>query len=376
MFNINSFQEYVLFTYKESVYLFTRSNKLQVPVFEYKHADEITASTYLPKKNIVVISDTNKKLFILDAHTKNVLTNKNVVKRAYKFVYDRNELNLLIADKTGDVYRLILDDLNNNEVELLMGHLSMLTDIKLTSDEKYLLTSDRDEKIRISHFENAYNIQSYLLGHKEFVTQIELINEIKLISSSGDSNLIVWNLITYKVAFKINVTKFIKSTLPDFESKGISHFEFDKVSNQLLVLLFGCKYLMAFKYENDEIKFVSLLDLNVPRIDYFIHLFSNHYIFVLGNKFSLKNIQQFQMSENENDEKLRNLVSYLNENINLDDARHQIELEYQSLFKNIIYSNVEMYYERKMERINSTVPKKLRNSHQQPVEASKTTTRT
>ena len=37
----------------------------------------------------------------------------------------------------------------------------------ITNDDKYLATADRDEKIRISHYPNAYNIQSYCLGHLE-----------------------------------------------------------------------------------------------------------------------------------------------------------------------------------------------------------------
>ena len=48
-----------------------------------------------------------------------------------------------------------------------MGSLSMLTDIRLDSNEKHIITSDRDEKIRISCFPNSFNINSYLLGHKE-----------------------------------------------------------------------------------------------------------------------------------------------------------------------------------------------------------------
>lgn len=69
-----------------------------------------------------------------------------------------------------------------------MGHLSMLLDLILTNDEKFLITCDRDEKIRISNYPNSYNIDSYLLTHREFVRQIELVTNDKLISSSGVIN--------------------------------------------------------------------------------------------------------------------------------------------------------------------------------------------
>jgi hypothetical protein len=53
----------------------------------------------------------------------------------------------LIGDKTGDVYQMKLDDnFLENEIKLLMGSLSMLNDIRLDSNEKHIITSDRDEK--------------------------------------------------------------------------------------------------------------------------------------------------------------------------------------------------------------------------------------
>jgi len=56
-----------------------------------------------------------------------------------------------------------------NEGEVICGHLSMLLDLCFLQDGKYLVTCDRDEKIRVSHYPNTYNIQvrkllkSYLL---------------------------------------------------------------------------------------------------------------------------------------------------------------------------------------------------------------------
>jgi tRNA (guanine-N(7)-)-methyltransferase subunit TRM82 len=134
---------------------------------------------------MVVVGDDEKQLLIFEASSKRLLATKTLPKRASKMIYTRSESELLITDKTGDVYSVCMDAYETAEVVLLMGHLSMLTDIKFTSDEKCLITSDRDEKIRISFYPNAYNVQSYLLGHKEFVTQIHLIDDRNLVSVSG-----------------------------------------------------------------------------------------------------------------------------------------------------------------------------------------------
>ena len=37
----------------------------------------------------------------------------------------------------------------------------------LAEDDKFLITSDRDEKIRVSCFPNSYSIHTFCLGHLE-----------------------------------------------------------------------------------------------------------------------------------------------------------------------------------------------------------------
>ncbi len=72
-----------------------------------------------------------------------------------------------MLDKTGDVYRFKRDF---SEGSLLLGHLSMLLDVAVSNCGKFVITCDRDEKIRVSSYPNAYNINNYCLGHTDFVT--------------------------------------------------------------------------------------------------------------------------------------------------------------------------------------------------------------
>lgn len=58
--------------------------------------------------------------------------------------------------------------------QLILGHASLLTSVLLTLDEKYIITSDRDEHIRVSWWPQGYTIEMYCMGHKKYVTRIHI----------------------------------------------------------------------------------------------------------------------------------------------------------------------------------------------------------
>ena len=93
-----------------------------------------------------------------------------------------------MADKSGDVYLYPVsgEDGGEEDDHLLLGHLSVLLDLRLDRTGRYLVTCDRDEKIRVSRFPNSYNIHNYCLGHTEFVTAIDFLGEDRLVSGGGD----------------------------------------------------------------------------------------------------------------------------------------------------------------------------------------------
>ncbi|GAB6022035.1 hypothetical protein CHUAL_006184 [Chamberlinius hualienensis] len=112
---------------------------------------------------------------------------------------------LLVADKTGDVYQIQTDTRSayNTDV-LLLGHLSMILDMTLSSDNQLLITSDRDEKIRVSSFPNCYNIHAFCCGHREFVVKLALLPNNILVSGSGDGTVRFWNYRTGKEIYRLS----------------------------------------------------------------------------------------------------------------------------------------------------------------------------
>ena len=99
--------------------------------------------------------------------------------------------------------------------ELLLGHVSMLTDIAYATVDpreagrqprNYILTADRDEHIRISRGPpQSHIIEGFCQGHQEFVSKLCLIKPDLLVSGGGDSHLFVWDWLNYRLLKKINV---------------------------------------------------------------------------------------------------------------------------------------------------------------------------
>lgn len=95
------------------------------------------------------------------------------------------------------------------EHELLLGHVSMLTDIatvsfktndtdsfgaRQNSRRSYILTGDRDEHIRVSRGRpQAWIIENYCFGHTQFVSKLCIPHQDILISGGGDDYLVIWD---------------------------------------------------------------------------------------------------------------------------------------------------------------------------------------
>lgn len=108
-------------------------------------------------------------------------------------MFTHAEEELLAADKSGDVYSFSVVE-PSKAGELKLGHLSMLLAMTLSPNDKYVITADRDEKIRVSHLKSPYKIQSFCLGHLEFVSSLLVPPRHPnwLLSGSGDGTMKLW----------------------------------------------------------------------------------------------------------------------------------------------------------------------------------------
>ena len=113
----------------------------------------------------------------------------------------------------------------NFDHKLLLGHVSLLTDVVfITLDsppnkpQDYILTSDRDEHIRVSRgIPQAHIIEGYCLGHKEFITKLCVppVYSNLLISGGGDEYLLLWDWRSGRILQQLDVQSLVVSLRDD-----------------------------------------------------------------------------------------------------------------------------------------------------------------
>ncbi|KAF8490021.1 WD40 repeat-like protein [Russula emetica] len=158
----------------------------------------------------------DKQLKVWAVESLQLLSEREIPKKATQVLFTRSGRTIVVADKFGDVFTYPLVPLpiptpappQNTEANtlashenpsggtLILGHTSLLTTFVLTPDESHIITADRDEHIRVSWFPQGHMIESFCLGHKKFILAVHIPRDPAahdiLISGGGDSVIKVW----------------------------------------------------------------------------------------------------------------------------------------------------------------------------------------
>lgn len=107
----------------------------------------------------------------------------------------------------------------NFDHKLLLGHVSLLTDVACVTlaspsqkPRNYIITSDRDEHIRLSRgIPQTHIIEGYCLGHTEFITKLCVppVYSHLLISGGGDDYMILWDWPTRKILQQLDLKTLV-----------------------------------------------------------------------------------------------------------------------------------------------------------------------
>lgn len=106
---------------------------------------------------------------------------------------DEARVVVLVADRHGDVTRIVMAGRAVEESAVVTGHVSIVTDMAVSGD--LLVTADRDEKLRVTSLAKPHAIQAFLLGHTEYVAAVGVAHGGRFaVSASGDGSLRTWRL--------------------------------------------------------------------------------------------------------------------------------------------------------------------------------------
>lgn len=184
-------------------------------------SDKVLAFTASPSGKLAALTDDNKRLVLFRCEpTWQSVSVRWVVRRCTAMSFSQTEEELLAADKSGDVYAFSVTE-PQKEGELKMGHLSMLLALTISPDNKFIITADRDEKIRVSHLKSPYNIQSFCLGHQQFVSALLIPagHPHWLLSGSGDGTLKLWEFESGRKLQSFDLSELTETPKTDAEDQ-------------------------------------------------------------------------------------------------------------------------------------------------------------
>lgn len=230
--------------------------------------------TYNPNKG--------KLLSVWNTSDWSLVKNKTLAKHATNIVFTPKTNVIVVGDKKGDVYTF--EECSTQ----ILGHSSMVLDICFTADEKYIITCDSDEKIRVSHYPNGKNILYYMMGHEAYVSGICTINSF-ILSGSGDSTLRLWDLKNGELLDKINIHSPIQNVV--------------EIGDVAAIQLYNSKYVHFVKTELKENKWSVKDFFRVEFEDNILNLasYGNNLWIIAGNSVNKYTVDAFNEVVNEDE---------------------------------------------------------------------------
>ncbi|CAA3028425.1 tRNA (guanine-N(7)-)-methyltransferase non-catalytic subunit wdr4 isoform X2 [Olea europaea var. sylvestris] len=175
------------------------------------HKDSIRAIRYSANGQLFVSAGDDKLVKIWATDSWRCIYSVASEKRVSAVGISNDGMFVCFADKFGVMYVVDIEDHNVEDgvtvikkgVPILSHYCSIITRLEFSPDGRFIVSSDRDFKIRVTVFpknpvNGAHEIQSFCLGHTEFVSCLTFVGSQKyplglLVSGSGDSTVRLWD---------------------------------------------------------------------------------------------------------------------------------------------------------------------------------------
>lgn len=230
---------------------------------EMLHKDSIRAVRFSDKGTLLVSAGDDKLVKIWSTETWQCLCTVNSEKRVSAVAISKDEQYVCFADKFGVVWVVDLVGLAENEpvsdkkAVAIFGHYcSIITSLEFSPDGRFIVSADRDFKIRVSVFprnpvKGVHEIQSFCLGHSEFVSCLTFVHNSDfpqgfLLSGSGDSTVCLWNatsgsiLCTSEVGREANLSEESHPAVTDLCATGDGSLVAVAIQSLQGILLLSC----------------------------------------------------------------------------------------------------------------------------------------
>ncbi|WVZ60525.1 hypothetical protein U9M48_010535 [Paspalum notatum var. saurae] len=206
------------------------------------HSDAIRAICFSVSGALFASTGDDKLVKVWKTDSWRCIRTINSEKRVSAVAFSNNDLYITYADKFGVIWLVNLGEdgaehvsVDNKPVSILGHYCSIITSMKFSPDGRFIATADRDSKIRVTLFpknplKGAHEIQSFCLGHTDFVSCIAFTsiseNQSFLVSGGGDSTVRLWDYIngclldTFQVRDKMG--ELLESNDTDDSSQAIA----------------------------------------------------------------------------------------------------------------------------------------------------------
>ncbi|KAL5663142.1 hypothetical protein ACJX0J_023250, partial [Zea mays] len=177
----------------------------------HSHSDAIRAICFSVSGALFASAGDDKLVKVWKTDSWRCIQTITSEKRVSAVVISNDDLYVSFADKFGVVWLVTLREdsaeqvsVDNKPVSILGHYCSIITSMKFSPDGRFIATADRDFKIRVTLFpknplKGAHEIQSFCLGHTDFVSCITFTsiseNQSFLISGGGDSTVRLWDYV-------------------------------------------------------------------------------------------------------------------------------------------------------------------------------------